>query len=101
MCAVHEFIALKKQRQVSLFPGLFYLSHPLFTTFATWIVLYIRISHLSVRTQVHLCFGMVSALFSSGWFHVLGQVEYPLLVLVVPQTLAFLSNNVSVNITLL
>jgi hypothetical protein len=38
---------------------------------------------------------MLTALFSSGWLHILGQVECPLLVLIVLQTLAFLSNIVS------
>jgi hypothetical protein len=64
-------------------------------------VLYIRISLLSVRTQTHLSFGMLTVLFSSDWLHILGQVEYPLLVLIVPHTLAFLSNNVSAYLILL
>jgi hypothetical protein len=42
---------------------------------------------------------MLTALFSSGWLHILGQVEFPLLVLIVPQTLAFLLSSVSANLT--
>jgi hypothetical protein len=44
---------------------------------------------------------MLTPLFSSGWLHILGQVEYPLLVLVVPQTLAFLSDSFTADLTLL
>jgi len=74
---------------------------PPFTTVATWIILYIRISLLSVCSQIPLSFGMLTAQFSSGWLHILGRVEYPLLVLIVPQTLAFLSDNDSADLTLL
>jgi hypothetical protein len=48
----------------------------------------------------HLSSGMLTALFSSGWLHILGQVEFPLFVLIVPQMLAFLSSSVSANLTL-
>jgi len=37
---------------------------------------------------------MLTALYSSAWLPVLGQVQCPLLTLIVPQTLAFLSSNV-------
>jgi len=38
---------------------------------------------------------MLTTLYSSGWLPDLGQVQCPLLTLIVPQTLAFLSSNVS------
>jgi len=43
---------------------------------------------------------MQTPVFSIAWLHVLGQVECTLLVLTVPQTLAFLSASVSANATI-
>ena len=58
---------------------------------------------LSVRTQIIASPFLWNAdcPISSSWLHILGQAEYPLLVLIMPQTLAFPSNSVSADLTLL
>ena len=99
---LHEFIVLENSK-FSLFPSLFYC-----LSFLSSLLLhhgsYISIAQLfcpfTLGLLHHLFSGMLTALFSSGWLHILGQVECSLLVLIVPQTLAFLSSNVSANLTL-
>ena len=74
----------------------------MFTAVASWIVLISHTSLLSAALGLlcHLSSGMLSAVFSSAWLCVLGLAECPLLVLTVPQTLAFLSDSVSANVTI-
>jgi len=69
---------------------------------ASLIMLIIRTSLLSASLGLlcHLSFGTLTAVFLSAWLHVLGQVECPLIVLSVPETLAFLSGSVSADVTI-
>jgi hypothetical protein len=48
----------------------------------------------------HFSSWMLTALFPSCWLHILGQGECPLLVLTEPQTLTYLPNNISADLTL-
>jgi hypothetical protein len=75
---------------------------PVFTTVATWFVLSIHASLLSACTR-----NITSPFLQNAycpvfkcWLHILGQVECPLLVLIEPQTLAYLSNKISADLTL-
>ena len=98
---LHDIIVLGNGK-VSFFPDLFLSCLPVLTgAVALLIVLIIRTSLLSASLGLlcHLSLGTLTAVFSSAWLHILCQVECPLLVLSVPQTLALLSGSVSAVVT--
>jgi hypothetical protein len=77
---------------------------PVFTTVASWVT-FLSISQACCPSPLgllhHISCRMLTVWLTNVWLHVLSQLECPLLVLIVPQTLAFLSCSVSANITLL
>jgi len=73
---------------------------PVFTTVATCFPFAQVFCLPALGLLRHLSSRMLTVLFLSCWLHILGQGECPLLVLTEPQTLAYLSNNISADPTL-